>query len=122
MKKQILLLTIILGMLTFSCSSKDDNDVQDSEFHGTWTGTYTGESDNGTWTVTIDSRGKITGTSLSTIWLNSVELNGSISANGTIGTVSNGAEFNGQITGTTGSGIWTNTDSVTNGTWSGSKQ
>lgn len=125
MKKQILLITIILGMMTLSCSSNDDND-EDSEFEGTWTGTYSGTVDNGTWIANIDSNGEVTGTTNSTVHSSSLQLNGNISSSGaftaTVGSASNGTKFNGQMTANSGSGTWTSTSAGINGTWSGSKQ
>ena len=126
MKKQILLITIILAMITLSCSSNDDNDNPTSEFQGIWTGTYSGEADSGTWTANIDSNGEVTGNTNSSVFNVSLQLNGNISSNGaftaTAGSASNGAEFNGQMTGTNGSGTWTNTNAGFSGNWSGSKQ
>ena len=123
MKKQILLITIILGLMTLSCSKNDD---QDSEYQGTWTGTYTGTQDNGTWTANIDSNGKVTGTTSSNVFNGTLQLNGNISSNGafraTAGSASNGAEFTGQMTDTSGSGTWAKTTSGINGTWSGNKK
>ncbi|NCP58701.1 MAG: hypothetical protein GW839_00150 [Flavobacteriales bacterium] len=123
MKKQILLITIILGLMTLSCSKNDD---QDSEYQGTWTGTFSGIQDNGTWTANIDSNGKLTGTTNSTVLKISLSLNGNVSSSGvfiaTAGSASNSAEFNGKMSGTTGSGTWANTKAGINGTWSGNKQ
>lgn len=125
MKKQILLIAIILGLTTLSCSSNDD-DNQKSEFEGEWVGTYTGALDNGTWTAIIDSNGKVTGTSTSSVFNASLQLNGNVSTSGTFiataGSASNGAQFNGQMTESSGSGTWSNSSSGTNGTWSGNKQ
>lgn len=124
MKKQILLIALIIGLTTLSCSKNDDD--QGSEFQGIWTGTYTGTQDNGTWTANIDSNGKVTGTASSTVHSITLQLNGKISSNGTltatIGSASNGTEFNGKMTGTSGSGAWENTNQGINGSWSGSKQ
>tara|TARA_R110002049_G_scaffold97098_3_gene236954 strand:- start:7119 stop:7490 length:372 start_codon:yes stop_codon:yes gene_type:complete len=123
MKKQILLITIILGLITLSCSKNDD---QDSEYQGTWTGTFTGTQDNGTWTANIDSNGKITGTTSSTVYNASLQLNGSISSSGkfiaTAGSASNGADFKGQMTETSGSGTWANNSLGIDGSWTGTKQ
>ncbi len=124
MKKQILLLTIILGLMTLACSKNDDD--QKSEFQGTWTGTYAGTQDSGSWTANIDSNGKVTGTTVSTVFNVSLQLNGIISSSGaftaTAGSASNGAEFSGQMTATTGSGTWVNTNAGISGTWSGNKE
>ncbi|WP_445731103.1 hypothetical protein [Mariniflexile sp.] len=110
--------------MTSSCSKNDDN--QDSKFQGTWTGTYTGAQDNGSWTANIDTNGKVTGTTSSTVYNNSLQLNGNISSSGefiaTAGSASNGAEFNGQMTTTSVTGTWSNTTAGINGTWSGNKQ
>lgn len=127
MKKQILLIALMIGSITLSCSTDDDNnDYQESEFQGEWIGTYTGDKDNGSWTAYIDSEGEVTGTTTSSVLNSSLELNGEISPSGgftaTAGTTSNGAEFKGQMSETNGSGTWVNTSQGINGTWSGNKQ
>lgn len=123
MKKQILLIAIILGLVTLSCSKSDDQ--QESEYQGTWSGTFSGDA-NGTWSALIDSDGIITGTAQFNGVGLTLQLNGSVSPSGvfqaTAGTASNGAEFSGQLTETSGSGIWINTALAMDGTWTGTRQ
>ena len=59
---------LTIGLITFSCSSNDDNDVQASKFQGTWIGTYSGDDDYGTWTANIDAEGKVTGTAVTSVY------------------------------------------------------
>jgi|SRR5690606_4147765 hypothetical protein len=123
MKKHILLFTIILGLIAFSCSKSDDD--QESEYQGLWSGTFAGDA-NGTWSALIDSDGIITGTAQFNGVGLTLQLNGSVSPSGvfqaTAGTASNGAEFSGQLTETSGSGIWINTALAMDGTWTGTRQ
>lgn len=123
MKKQILLFTIILGLVTLSCSKSDDQ--QESEYQGTWSGTFSGDA-NGTWSALIDPDGVITGTANFNGIGSTLQLKGSVSPSGafqaTVGTASNGAQFSGQLTETSGSGTWINTALSMDGTWDGTRQ
>lgn len=123
MKKQILLFTIILGLVTLSCSKSDDD--QESEYQGIWSGTFAGDS-NGTWSALIDSEGLITGTANFNGVGSTLQLTGGVSSSGafqaTAGTASNGAQFSGQLTETSGSGTWINTALSMDGTWNGTRQ
>lgn len=126
MKKWTLLLTLIIGFSIFSCSSDDDNENQTSEFQGNWNGTYTGDQDNGTWIMTIDNTGSITGTSTSNVFNQTFDVNGNVEDNGnlsvTVGNASSGATFEGTMDESTASGTWNNTSVNMNGIWEGAKQ
>lgn len=126
MKKWTLLLTLIIGFSIFSCSSDDDNENQTSEFQGNWNGTYTGNQDNGTWIMTIDNTGAITGTSTSNVFNQTFDVNGNVEDNGnlsvTVGNASSGATFEGTMDESTASGTWNNTSVNMNGIWEGAKQ
>ena len=67
MKKLIFLPILILTILITSCSSDDDNSSS-SNFEGNWSGQYTGNDDNGNWTVNINSDGILSGTATSTVF------------------------------------------------------
>ena len=125
MKKLIFLPILILTILITSCSSDDDNSSS-SIFEGNWSGQYTGNDDNGNWTVNINSDGIVSGTATSTVFSESYDINGTTSENGTLtatlGTTSAGGEFIGQLNGNSGNGTWTNTSVNYNGNWTGSKQ
>ena len=127
MKKLILLPILILTILITSCSSDDDNSSS-SNFEGNWSGQYTGDDDNGNWTININSDGIVNGTATSTVFNASYDVNGTTSENGnltaTLGTTSAGGEFIGQLNGNSVNGTWTNTSSAVdyNGNWTGNKQ
>lgn len=121
-------LLVLLTFLSFSCSNDDDNNsTPNFQYQGTWSGTFTGTEDNGSWTANVNSSGVATGTATSTVFSNTYQLNGTVSSQGvfvaTVGTASTGATFNGNMT-TNGSasGTWINTYADMNGNWTGSKQ
>ena len=97
-----------------------------SNFEGNWNGQYTGNDDNGNWTVNINSDGIVSGTATSSVFSESSDINGITSENGTLtatlGTTSSGGVFIGQLNGNSGNGTWTNTSLNYNGNWTGNKQ
>jgi len=109
-----------------SCSSNDDDDQQKSEFQGEWAGTFTGNQESGSWSANIDSDGNVTGTTTSTVYNTTLQLNGKVSPGGsfnaTAGTASNGAKFTGNLQGGTGSGSWVNELAGISGTWNGNRK
>jgi hypothetical protein len=95
---------------------------------GNWSGTYSG-GDTGTWSVTIDTAGTITGTGNSGVY-GGFSITGSVTSNGnatfTTGGASGpqvGAVYDGSFDSNagTGSGNWLSINCC-QGTWSGSKQ
>jgi hypothetical protein len=94
---------------------------------GNWSGTYSG-GDSGTWSVTIDTAGTITGTGNSSVY-GGFSIAGSVTSNGnanfTAGSASGpqvGAAYSGSFDSGagTGSGDWTSPNCCS-GTWSGTK-
>ncbi|MBA5792132.1 hypothetical protein H1R17_04395 [Flavobacterium sp. xlx-214] len=130
MKKHFLTICI-LSALTFgfvSCDSKDDDTKQENtinNFVGNWSGTFSGE-DAGTWSMKVQETGKVTGTLKYSSDNVELDLQGRVSENGTVtatthyGTMDIGI-FNGTMKANTASGIWTDTDADTEGTWKGTK-
>lgn len=126
MKRILFILTI--GMLLTACSKDDENLL--ARYDGTWSGTYTGDDDNGTWSVIIDEEGIATGVATSTTFGESFPVNGVVAPNGeidlTTGTTTPGGTFTGVLDPVqgTGSGTWINhlTSPPMTGTWSGTKQ
>ena len=95
---------------------------------GNWTGTYSGD-DTGTWSVTIDTAGAITGTGNSQTY-GAFNISGSVTSNGSANFTSgsaSGAQVSASYAGNfdsgagTASGSWTSGNSLT-GTWSGTKK
>lgn len=125
MKKLFFLPILIFTILITSCSS-DNNNSSSSSFEGNWRGQYTGNDDNGNWTVNINSNGVVTGTATSNVFLESYDINGNVTDDGTltatIGTSSVGGSFVGVLSGNNAAGTWTNTDLGYDGNWIGSKQ
>ncbi|MFD2907637.1 hypothetical protein ACFSX9_02710 [Flavobacterium ardleyense] len=131
MKAQNTFKAVILVLFTFfliSCSKNDDNDaVPNSQYQGTWSGSFSGAEDNGTWTADVNASGIATGSATSVTFSNTYQLTGTVSAQGvflaTVGTASTGATFNGQMNPNgNGAGTWINTFEQMNGTWIGTKQ
>ena len=115
----------LLFVIFFSCSTDPPTS---SQFHGTWSGTYGGTTgENGTWIVSINSNGIVTGTATSLVFSQTYMINGTVSSNGTFyatsGSSSSGATFNGTLINTVGTGTWINniTPTTYSGTWSGNK-
>jgi hypothetical protein len=95
---------------------------------GNWSGTYSG-GDSGTWSVTIDTAGTITGTGNSSGY-GGFSITGSVTSNGSANFTSGGAsgpQVGAAYTGSfdsdagTASGDWTSSNCC-QGTWTGSKQ
>lgn len=126
--KKLLLLTFVFTL--FACSGEDDDntnsedDNTNSEFEGIWSGQFSG-GDNGRWTAYIESNGTVSGSAFSITFSENYFLVGSVGSSGefqaTLGTSSNGGVFTGQLNGNSGSGTWENSDAMTSGIWSGSK-
>lgn len=114
-----------LFITTTSCSKDDDKDDDSgNEFAGAWSGTYTGD-DAGTFQVTINSQGSISGNGASSLTGESFTLSGSVDNSGdfsaSIGSTSSGASFNGSISGSSMSGTWQNPIFDESGTFTGNK-
>ncbi|MEN2281501.1 hypothetical protein AAGF08_05130 [Algoriphagus sp. SE2] len=126
MKKINFILLLIIGIITFSCSQEFGDLDPDSEFIGNWAGVFDGDVDNGTWTMTIQVDGTISGLAVSDIVEETYKMDGRVSRKGdlklTVGTVSGGSEFTGSIDNGTISGVWSNEGQGLSGTWSGTKQ
>ncbi|QMU63833.1 MAG: hypothetical protein GKR88_05695 [Flavobacteriaceae bacterium] len=125
MRKITLILTLVIGFISTSCSNNNDNETQISEFQGNWNGTYTGSEDNGNWSMNVNEEGIITGTATSTDSNDVYDVNGNVQENGnlnvTLGTVTSGATFVGTMNENTTNGTWQNTSENISGIWSGSK-
>ena len=128
MKNKIfkLAFTLFVALLSFSCSN-DNSSNTINQYQGTWSGIYTGAEDNGTWTAVVNSSGIATGTTTSTTFSSTYELNGAVNMEGvfaaTVGSSTSGASFNGiMLANGTASGTWLNNSAQMNGTWTGSKQ
>jgi len=98
-------------------------------YEGTWVQTAGPESDNGSWSFTVDTAGAISGSALSNVntEINPIVISGTVTSGGTssfegVGTTSVGATFagtvalDGSVTGT-----WENAPFGTSGTYSGSR-
>lgn len=92
-------------------------------YAGDWSGTFTGD-DTGTFDVTINANGTITGSGYSNSYSETFSLSGSINSNGqfSAGSTSTGASFTGTVSGNSMSGNWNNTNTGDSGTFSGTKQ
>ncbi|GEM_PF-2508786 len=123
MKKLLLISLAILTVTVFSCKKKDSDDP--IVYAGTWSGVYLGDDDHGTWAVTIDSNGDVTGAASSAVYIANFELIGTIDSEGTFnataGSASTGSEFVGEFNETTASGTWSNSNLGFEGTWSGAR-
>ena len=121
MKKKNVLKTVlntcalyVCLLLSTSCAKTTTGDV--SKFEGDWSGTYSQTGTVvGTWDVSINSSGKISGT---TDGIGTVS--GTVTSDGTwtVGSAAV-ASFNGHISGNNVTGTWTADGD--NGTFSGSK-
>lgn len=116
---------ILFACLTLLSCSKSSSNV--SQFQGGWQGTYAGDDDNGTFSVSINASGDASGQVTSTVISQSFQATGNVTTAGTItltiGTAASGATFIGTLKGTAGSGTWENklTNPPFTGTWSGHK-
>jgi hypothetical protein len=126
MKNLFYVLTLFaLSIATTSCSNEDK--TNDSKFKGAWSGTYSGEEDNGTWQATISADGLVSGTFTSTNFSNLViDLTSTVNPQGALNAIYGNMFLTGQFTGTleenSGSGTWTNESDQLNGTWIGTKE
>jgi hypothetical protein len=126
MKNLFYVLTLFaLSIATTSCSN--DDKTNDSKFKGAWSGTYSGEEDNGTWQATISADGLVSGTFTSINFSNLViDLTGTVNPQGALNAIYGNMFLTGQFTGTlkenSGSGAWTNESDQLNGTWIGTKE
>lgn len=122
----VLLLSI--AIVLSSCSSNDDNVLEEEfsliEIAGPWSGTFSG-GDSGTYAVVVSTDGKVTGTAFSNDLQQTLTLNGTIDDDGNldavVGSAANGASFTGKFRATTSSGTWRNPNLNLNGTWEGTK-
>jgi hypothetical protein len=114
-----------MPFLIVSCNN-DDEPGGVELYQGTWNGTYSGDVDNGTWSVQINEIGGISGTATSTVMSMDYGLTGTVNSEGeffaTTGTATTGTTFTGELTATNGQGTWENNQSGLSGTWSGNKQ
>jgi len=127
-KKTLIAFVLTAGFWAVSCSSDDNTPAEQvnpyEKFQGTWTGTFSGDTEGGTWTATFDKNGKANGT-LSTESYE-FELEGEVSENGEINAeYTNGTtlvgKMNGAMTETTASGAWESPLLKIEGVWEGSK-
>ena len=126
MKKTLIAFVLSTGFWAVSCSSDDNSPAVNpyEKFQGTWTGTFSGDTEGGTWTATFDENGKASGTLSSESF--SFDLEGQVSENGTIeAEYSNSntvvGKMNGSMTETTASGTWESPLLSIQGTWEGTK-
>lgn len=98
-------------------------------YSGTWVQTAGSDSDNGTWTFTVDTSGTISGSALSEVntEFNPISIDGDVTSGGAssfmgTGTTSVGATFSGSVA-LDGSvtGTWENTTYGSSGTYTGSR-
>ncbi|MDB5193351.1 MAG: hypothetical protein JWQ96_2914 [Segetibacter sp.] len=118
------LLVLLFSLSMLSCKK---NETPQDQYAGNWKGNYTGTGDNGSWNITIDGEGKITGTFTSVVSNQTIATTGSkdIYGNLSFGTASSAVLFTGKFTSNTeAKGTWTNTITSTTrtGSWSGNKQ
>jgi hypothetical protein len=117
-------LLIAFVAFVFSGCKKDDSSIY--QYPHMWSGTYTGTGDHGTWLVTVELTGEVSGHAFSDVFYEIYELTGTINSNGelyaTFGTTSLGGSFTGQMSGDTMSGTWVNDYLGMSGTWTGSKE
>lgn len=116
-----------IGLVNDAVAQAHLRDSLFSIIAGTYSGTYTGVIDNGTWTVTIDASGTLIPPSTSTSAVDSsvLTVTGSVSTSGTVAASASGgagsSSWVGTLNITTGgfSGTWTDTGD--NGTFTGNK-
>ncbi len=114
------MLTILIAVFVFACG-KDES----VPFKGTWKGTYSGDTDNGSWNVVISSNGAVNGIAVSEVSNDTLAIVGFVNNFGQLsaafGPASSGGEFNGLMSNNTASGTW-DTGPDDSGTWTGNKQ
>ncbi|MCB9202003.1 MAG: hypothetical protein H6604_03005 [Flavobacteriales bacterium] len=127
--KQIIL-TLLVSFSLIGCSSSDDDtSSSNTNFQGTWSGTYTGTNDNGTWSMTVNSDNVINGTSYSAPFDETWQAKGSIDKDGNVVIGAYGesdvkvGEFKGKFNSDkSASGSWKNLiNTKYYGTWTGNK-
>lgn len=130
MKKYFMNLCLfgILTLGTIACNS-DDNVPADQvnpyeKFQGTWTGTFSGNTEGGTWTATFDENGKAIGILSTNNY--SFDLTGQVSENGKItaqykNETTEVGTMTGTMTATSASGTWKSPLLNIEGVWEGSK-
>lgn len=126
MKKTLIAFVLTAGFWAVSCSSDDNSPAVNpyEKFQGTWTGTFSGDTEGGTWVATFDENGKASGT-LSTESYE-FELEGEVSENGEISAeyyteTTLVGKMSGTMTEATASGTWESPLLNISGTWEGTK-
>jgi hypothetical protein len=126
MNRIVFFIIVSFSLVFLSCSKNESETAQISSFEGRWTGRFTGNEDNGTWTATISALGVVTGTANSNVFPGVSGLVGTVNKQGdftaTVGSSSDGARFSGKLIGNSGSGTWINSSAEMSGGWSGTKQ
>jgi hypothetical protein len=114
------------GMEPYKEIISDIPDFPDvASYAGTYIGTFTGD-DWGTWTVTIDSQGNISGSYYSQQFYHTVSISGSVDSYGNLTMATGGTSTGADFVGTVDSlgnvqGTWDNPYDDYSGTFSGSK-
>ncbi len=123
-RNPFIVILLMMSFLIFSCNN-DDEPGGVELYQGTWSGTYSGDVDNGTWSVQINEMGGISGTATSTVMSMNYGLTGTVNSDGdflaTSGSATTGTTFTGVLTATNGQGTWENNQSGLSGIWSGNK-
>ena len=121
MKKFTSLTAIFLFIVLAVTSCSDEDDYTGFPYGGNWTGTYVGEKDKGTITITISPKGVIEGTAQTETYNDTYNITGRVSNNGnfaaTTGTSSSNVAFTGTLIGNSGSGEWSGDLPGYSGTW-----
>lgn len=114
---------MIIIVLTTACSN-DDAAMMNVPFAGEWSGTFSG-GDSGTWSITIDANGSVTGEVFSDNLQGLLDIKGNVDTTGdfraTAGSAENGATFTGNFSSNSGQGNWENTMDEISGTWEGNR-
>jgi len=106
---------------TLSLSSTNGDVIAPSSYAGIYRGTYTGNP-GGTFTVTVDSTGKMTGSTYNGITITTANVSSNGSVTTTSGAASDGTQFSGTIsTGGTFSGTWIYPPTGESGTFTSSR-
>jgi|SRR5690606_6348793 len=118
----------ILTLGTVACNSDDNTPIEQvnpyEKFKGTWTGTFSGDTEGGMWTATFDQNGKAIGKLNTDSY--SFELEGQVTTDGEItaqyrNETTEVGTMNGTMTENTASGTWKSPLLNIQGTWEGSK-
>lgn len=133
MKTIKLFAVLAVAVFTISSCSKDETEPTptptntDSPYMGNWEGTFDG-GDDGTWAMTVDKAGALTGTFYSNNSMETYSYTGNVDSKGAItADISvNGVtlDFSGQASADakTASGTWGNPSIPITGTWTGAKK